>query len=290
MVNSLPTTDEQDTNELNGAALGPDNEASPEEININSANVAGANVAGTDHLEKIRDILFGQQVSTHEQRFTQIEQHFEQIEQRLTDSYRNLSHELHRRLDTIEKALTSRLNQLEDRLSAAEAQQSSSHQTLRSSIDALNQKLDVSMAAIEERNRQHVDERSHAISEEAKQQSSIQEQGLQLVAESAQQNRQAIAEHAIKLETHSETLNTQAMAFQTHEEQLKGTLQTLKSEASQQTNNLKEAIEQQMQSYSAQLKTEVLLRKQSEQAKREQLCDLVEGLAYRLREGLPQEN
>ena len=285
MVNSLPTTDTQATNEFNGTVPVPKGETSSEETIPDAVSAASnsVNVAEADNLEKIRDILFGQQVSTHEQ-------HFARIEQRLTDSYQTLHQELHRRLDTIENKLTTRLNQLEERLSSEEAQQSSNHQTLQSSVETLDQKLEVLLAAVEKRNRQHVDDRAHALSEQAKQQSSIQEQGLQLVAESAQRNRQAISDHAVKLQAHSETLNTQAITFETHAKQLKGTLQTLKSEANQHTNNLREAIEQQIQSYGDQLKTESLLRKQSEQAKREQLCDLVEGLAYRLREGLPRES
>lgn len=279
MVNFISTTGPE-TDGQNGTLTA---ETPPSEVADSPAPTQPlANGTESDNLDKIRDILFGQQVSSQTQRF-------EQIEQRLTKSYDTLHQELHQRLDTIENMLTTRLDQLEARLGADEAKQNSNHKSLQASVETVNQRLEESTAAIAERSRQHVEERAHTLSEQAKQQATRYEQGLQLVAESAQRNRQAIADHGAKLQAHDETLNTQAIAFHTHEEQLKGTLQILRSEASQQTNNLKEAVEQQIQSCNAELKKEVLLRKQSEQLKREQLGSLVEGLAHQLREGLPSD-
>ena len=70
---------------------------------------AQPNASDGNKLEKIRDILFGQQVQTQEQRFDKLEQRFRQ-------DYSRLKADFSQRLDTLENRIMDRLDQLTERL------------------------------------------------------------------------------------------------------------------------------------------------------------------------------
>ena len=66
-----------------------------------------------ENLNKIRDILFGQQVQTHDQRF-------EQLERRLVEECADLRADFDRRMNSLESRLVNRLDSLTQRLQTEE--------------------------------------------------------------------------------------------------------------------------------------------------------------------------
>ena len=85
----------------------------------------------TEHLDKIRNILYGEQSEQQTQRITR-------LEHRLTDSCEQLRTETHQKIDAIEARLMQRLDELSQRIEQAttglHTTVNSVHQTLQQEI------------------------------------------------------------------------------------------------------------------------------------------------------------
>lgn len=89
---------------------------------------AGGNRAPElENLNKIRDILFGQQVQTHDQRF-------EQLERRLAEECADLRADFDRRMSSLESRLLNRLDSLTQRLQTEETARKDASVRLNQSI------------------------------------------------------------------------------------------------------------------------------------------------------------
>lgn len=76
---------------------------------VNNSHILGKNPSDTGSLDKIRDILFGNQVKDYEQRFTRLEEH-------LVKECTNLREDTKKRLDVIESYIKNEVDSLTTRL------------------------------------------------------------------------------------------------------------------------------------------------------------------------------
>ncbi|MEL7333510.1 MAG: hypothetical protein AAFN12_14790, partial [Cyanobacteria bacterium J06560_2] len=81
----------------------------------------------TEHLNKIRSILFGEQVDSQNQRL-------DQLERQIAETYSHLQTQTNQRLDSLEARLTQRLDDISQRLEYNTS-------SLKSSVDTVNQSL-----------------------------------------------------------------------------------------------------------------------------------------------------
>lgn len=81
-----------------------------------------------ESLDKIRDILFGQQVQTHDLRF-------EQLEQRLSEDYTRLRSDFLDRIEALENRLVDHIDRLTERLKEEETSRDEAMATLSRSTD-----------------------------------------------------------------------------------------------------------------------------------------------------------
>ncbi|MGF1600666.1 MAG: hypothetical protein ACFCU8_01385 [Thermosynechococcaceae cyanobacterium] len=115
------------------------------------------------NLEKIRDILFGSQVRTHEQRFTR-------LEERLEQECKTLRSDLNRRLDTLEGYIQTEVGSLS-------AQIQETRRTHTEAIDRLEQGQHSATKSLEQKLSQ-LEEKTSASERNLRQQ--MLEQGNQL--------------------------------------------------------------------------------------------------------------
>ena len=113
----------------------------PEEINRQELNLVrprGATDQGPGNVDKIRDILFGNQMRDYEARFSHLEESLQKESRELRDSTR-------RRFDSLEDYLKKELESLANRLRAESEERTEAvrqlSRELREAADALNRRL-----------------------------------------------------------------------------------------------------------------------------------------------------
>ena len=97
-----------------------------------------------DNLNKIRDILFGEQVQTQHQRF-------ERLEDRLSQECADLRTDFHTRLDQLESRLSHRLDNLFEQLRREETTRGDETVALRQTVDEVETLAERRSAQLEEK-------------------------------------------------------------------------------------------------------------------------------------------
>lgn len=96
------------------------------------------------NLEKIRDILFGSQVRTHEQRFTR-------LEERLEQECKTLRSDLNRRLDTLESYIQTEVGSLSDQIQETRRTHAEAVDRLEQGQHAATKGLEHKLSQLEEK-------------------------------------------------------------------------------------------------------------------------------------------
>lgn len=104
------------------SAMSSSPETSPE------TSLAKPETSEGESLDKIRDILFGQQVQTHDLRF-------EQLERRLSEDYTRLRSDFLDRIEALENRLVGHIDRLAERLKDEETSRDEAMATLSRSTD-----------------------------------------------------------------------------------------------------------------------------------------------------------
>lgn len=115
--------------------------------------VAERAVAGADagNIDKIRDILFGNQVRDFDRRFSQFEQHLLEITS-------DLRSDVYKRLDALEAYFKAELSAEKDRLRTEAAQRLEAEKHLSESIKGVSALFERQVQVVEEKTSEHLSE------------------------------------------------------------------------------------------------------------------------------------
>lgn len=113
----------------------------------NKAQLAVADAAGSGNLDKVRDILFGNQVREQEKRFTR-------LEERLVKECTNLRDETKERLESLEMYIQKEVESLTARLKTEQAERDTAVQELAQEIKDITKSLEKKIAQLEEQSTQ----------------------------------------------------------------------------------------------------------------------------------------
>lgn len=113
----------------------------------NKAQLAVADAAGSGNLDKVRDILFGNQVREQEKRFTR-------LEERLVKECTNLRDETRERLESLEMYIQREVESLTARLKTEQAERDTAVQELAQEIKDITKSLEKKIAQLEEQSTQ----------------------------------------------------------------------------------------------------------------------------------------
>ena len=113
----------------------------------NKAQLAVADAAGSGNLDKVRDILFGNQVREQEKRFTR-------LEERLVKECTNLRDETRERLESLEMYIQKEVESLTARLKTEQAERDTAVQELAQEIKTITKSLEKKIAQLEEQSTQ----------------------------------------------------------------------------------------------------------------------------------------
>ncbi len=113
----------------------------------NKAQLAVAEAAGSGNLDKVRDILFGNQVREQEKRFTR-------LEERLVKECTNLRDETRERLESLEMYIQKEVESLTARLKTEQAERDTAVQELAQEIKDITKSLEKKIAQLEEQSTQ----------------------------------------------------------------------------------------------------------------------------------------
>ena len=113
----------------------------------NKAQLAVADAAGSGNLDKVRDILFGNQVREQEKRFAR-------LEERLVKECTNLRDETRERLESLEMYIQKEVESLTARLKTEQAERDTAVQELAQEIKDITKSLEKKIAQLEEQSTQ----------------------------------------------------------------------------------------------------------------------------------------
>ena len=113
----------------------------------NKDQLAVADAAGSGNLDKVRDILFGNQVREQEKRFTR-------LEERLVKECTNLRDETRERLESLEMYIQKEVESLTARLKTEQAERDTAVQELAQEIKDITKSLEKKIAQLEEQSTQ----------------------------------------------------------------------------------------------------------------------------------------
>lgn len=120
---------------------------------IQSANksqlaAAAGDLTGGGNLDKVRDILFGNQIRDQEKRFTRLEERF-------TKECNNLRDESRERLESLEIYIQKEVESLTERLKTEQAERDTAVQELTQEIKDLAKALEKKLALLDEQTTQN---------------------------------------------------------------------------------------------------------------------------------------
>ena len=113
----------------------------------NKAQLAVADAAGSGNLDKVRDILFGNQVRDQEKRFTR-------LEERLVKECTNLRDETRERLESLEMYIQKEVESLTERLKTEQAERDTVVQEVAQELKDITKSLEKKLAQLEEQSTQ----------------------------------------------------------------------------------------------------------------------------------------
>jgi hypothetical protein len=165
---------------------------------------AGATLPDTGSVDKIRDILFGNQMRDFERRFSQ-------VEERMAKATQGLRDETYNRLEALEQYFKEELEALKERLKAESDQRVAADKQLNDALKSLTESLGKTISESEERFAAHTTELRQQILKQSKSLSAdIQakyeqaSQALRLTADGlndAKIDRSMLAEFLIEMAT-----------------------------------------------------------------------------------------
>lgn len=117
-------------------------------LDTNNSQSFGKNVSETGSLEKIRDILFGNQARDYEQRFSR-------LEERLTKECSNLREDTKKRIDSIEKYLKNEIYALTERLKMEQLERNEAIDELNQDCKNLIKSLEKKLSQLDEQTSQN---------------------------------------------------------------------------------------------------------------------------------------
>lgn len=132
----------------NGTYLEVDQAKNNSLQNLNNAQVFGKNPSETGNLDKIRDILFGNQVRDYEQRFTRLEEH-------LIKECSNLRDDTKKRLDSLEAYIKNEVDSLTTRLRSEQTERQEAVTGINQEIQNLATALERKIAQLDEQTSQN---------------------------------------------------------------------------------------------------------------------------------------
>lgn len=100
--------------------------------------------AETESLNKIRDILFGQQVQTHEQRF-------EQLEQKVEDECDRLRTDFQKQISTLEDRLVEHVDRLSEQIRTEASDRKAANERLSSALSNSEESLTTRLEGLDEK-------------------------------------------------------------------------------------------------------------------------------------------
>ena len=116
--------------------------------------------AETESLNKIRDILFGQQVQTHEQRF-------EQLEQRVENECDRLRTDFQKQISTLEDRLVEHVDRLTEQIRTEASDRKAANERLRNTLSdseaSLTHRLEELDEKVGETRQELLDEMKHQV-------------------------------------------------------------------------------------------------------------------------------
>jgi len=192
--------------------------AKTEEKNKSSSNPAaksakgapsGAEIADTGSVDKIRDILFGNQMRDFERRFSQ-------VEERLVKATQDLRDETHKRLEALELFFKKELEALKNRLKAESDERTDGDKQLNSELKVASTTLKKAVAQAEETFSEHATELRQQLLEQSKSLSAeIQSKNVQ-ASDALRSRTSALDEAKIDRSTMAEYLIEMAMRISNH--------------------------------------------------------------------------
>ncbi len=130
-------------------------------LDTNNSQSFGKNVSETGSLEKIRDILFGNQARDYEQRFSR-------LEERLTKECSNLREDTKKRIDSIEKYLKNEIYALTERLKMEQLERNEAIDELNQDCKNLIKSLEKKLSQLDEQTSQNHRDLRQQILEQSK--------------------------------------------------------------------------------------------------------------------------
>ena len=132
----------------------------------NSTQAAPQPAAETEHLNKIRSILFGEHLHHQNQRFEQIETH-------ISDRYNALNAQLSQQIDSLESRLVQRFEALAERIEGQLAQQSNHQQSATESLEqALRNDMQHQVRSLKAQLEEHIEQSTQDMKAQLNQQKS----------------------------------------------------------------------------------------------------------------------
>lgn len=132
----------------NGTYLEVDQAKNNSLQNLNNPQNFGKNPSESGNLDKIRDILFGNQVRDYEQRFTRLEEH-------LIKECSNLREDTKKRLDSLETYIKNEVDSLTNRLHSEQTERHESVTEINQEIQNLSKNLERKIAQLDEQTAQN---------------------------------------------------------------------------------------------------------------------------------------
>jgi DNA repair exonuclease SbcCD ATPase subunit len=141
---------------------GEKSQGTPDRASSGAEKVATA-PAGADagNIDKIRDILFGNQVRDFDRRFSQFEQHLSEITS-------DLRSDVFKRLDALEAYFKAELSAEKDRLRTEAAQRLEAEKHLSESIKEVSALFERQVKVLEEKTAEHLSELRQQLLEQSK--------------------------------------------------------------------------------------------------------------------------
>lgn len=165
---------------------------------------AGASVPDTGSVDKIRDILFGNQMRDFERRFSL-------MEERMAQTTQNLRDETHKRLEALEQYFKEEIGALKKRLKDESIQRAEADKQQNKELTALSETLGKAITDVEEKFSAHTTElrqqilnQSKSLSAEIQTKYEQASQELRLTADGlndAKIDRSRLAEYLIEMAT-----------------------------------------------------------------------------------------
>ena len=168
-----------------------------------------AEIADTGSVDKIRDILFGNQMRDFDRRFSQ-------VEERLVKATQDLRDETHKRLEALELFFKKELEALKNRLKAESDERTDGDKHLNDDLKDASMTLKKAVAQAEEKFSEHATELRQQLLEQSKSLSAEIQSKNEQAADALRSRTIALDEAKIDRSTMAEYLIEMAMRISNH--------------------------------------------------------------------------